>query len=196
MPLYDVTRPVYPGMPLYPGDPPTEVETLASVARGDAYTLSRVCLSAHAGTHVDAPLHYLPGGASVDQLPLDVLTGPCLVRPVFVSRVDAAALAGLALPPGTHRLLLQTAAIPGDAHLTGDGAAWLVAWGVRLVGLDRLSVDGPGGDFPAHRTLLGAGVIILEGLELAPVPPGAYRLVCLPLKLLGCEGAPARAVLW
>ena len=175
----------------YPGDPEVRLERVSSIAGGDVVNLSRLDLGVHSGTHVDAPLHFVDGGPSVETLPLDVLVGPCVV----VEGLDPAAV-----PPGAERVLFKT---PNSrlwdrdefsedfVALDAEAARPLVAAGVRLVGIDYLSI----GDEEAHRILLGAGVVAVEGLDLREVEPGEYRLVCAPLKLEGAEGAPARVLL-
>jgi arylformamidase len=189
--IVDVSVPVRPGMIVYPGDPEVRLERVSSIEDGDGFNLSRLDLGVHSGTHVDAPLHFLADGAAVETLPLDVLVGPCVV----VDGLDAAAV-----PPGAERVLFKTqngrlwerGEFTEDfAELDGAAARALVAAGVRLVGIDYLSI----GDEEAHRILLGAGVIAVEGLDLREVEPGEYRLVCAPLKLEGAEGAPARVLL-
>ena len=191
MQIIDVSVPVRPGMITYPGDPEVHLERVSSIADGDVVNLSRLDLGVHSGTHVDAPLHFLAGGAAVETLPLDVLVGPCVV----VEGLDAAAV-----PAGAERVLFKT---PNSrlwereefsedfVALDAEAARALVAAGVRLVGIDYLSI----GDEEAHRILLGAGVVVVEGLDLREVEPGEYRLVCAPLKLVGAEGAPARVLL-
>jgi len=188
--IVDVSVPVRPGMIVYPGDPEVRLERVCS-NEGDGFNLSRLDLGVHSGTHVDAPLHFLADGAAVETLPLDVLVGPCVV----VDGLDAAAV-----PRGAERVLFKTQNgrlwerdefTEDFAELDGEAARALVAAGVRLVGIDYLSI----GDEEAHRILLGAGVIAVEGLDLREVEPGEYRLVCAPLKLEGAEGAPARVLL-
>jgi arylformamidase len=192
MRIFDITLPLGPATPRYPGDPPVEVAPL-SHADGEArFALSRLTLGTHAGTHVDPPAHLLPGAATVDALPLDALVGPA--RLVEVDAGRAVLPEDLAIVPRrTRRLLLRT----GGQPLTPEAARALVTRGVRLVGVDGLSVDPIDGEgpAPAHHALLAAGVVIVEGLALAAVPPGRYTLVCLPLRLAGGDGAPARAVL-
>ncbi len=191
MRIVDVSVPVRPGMIVYPGDPEVRLERVSSIEDGDGFNLSRLDLGVHSGTHVDAPLHFLADGAAVETLPLDVLVGPCVV----VDGLDAAAV-----PRGAERVLFKTQNgrlwerdefTEDFAELDGEAARALVAAGVRLVGIDYLSI----GDEEAHRILLGAGVIAVEGLDLREVEPGEYRLVCAPLKLEGAEGAPARVLL-
>jgi arylformamidase len=189
--IIDVSVPVRPGMITYPGDPEVRLERVSSIGDGDVVNLSRLDLGVHSGTHVDAPLHFVDGGASVETLPLDVLVGPCVV----VDGLDTAAV-----PPGAERVLFKTtnsrlwerAEFSEDfVALDAAAARELVERGVRLVGIDYLSI----GDEEAHRVLLGAGVVAVEGLDLREVEPGEYRLVCAPLRLVGAEGAPARVLL-
>jgi arylformamidase len=189
--IVDVSVPVRPGMIVYPGDPEVRLERVSSIADGEGFNLSRLDLGVHSGTHVDAPLHFVEGGASVEALPLDVLVGPCVV----VDGLDVAAV-----PRGAERVLFKTPnsrlwerdEFSADfVALDGEAARALVAGGVRLVGIDYVSI----GDEEAHRVLLGAGVIAVESLDLREVEPGEYRLICAPLKLEGAEGAPARVLL-
>jgi arylformamidase len=189
--VIDVSVPVRPGMITYPGDPVVRLERVSSIADGDVLNLSRLDLGVHSGTHVDAPLHFVDGGASVETLALDVVVGPCVV----VEGLDPTAV-----PAGAERVLFKT---PNGrlwerdefsedfVALDGGTARALVERGVRLVGIDYLSI----GDEEAHRILLGAGVVAVEGLDLREVEPGEYGLVCAPLKLEGAEGAPARVLL-
>jgi arylformamidase len=202
MHIIDISVSVRPGMVTYPGDPEVVLERVRSIEGGEGYNLSRISLGLHTGTHVDAPLHFVEGGADAEALPLEVLVGPATVvdATAVESRLSAAALAGLALPERCERVLFKTrnselwrrAAFSEDVvSLTQDGAQELVSRGVRLVGIDYLSI----GDEGAHRVLLGSGVVALEGLDLGAVEPGDYLLVCAPLKLAGAEGAPTRALL-
>jgi arylformamidase len=205
MKLFDVTRPIYDGMEVYEGDPRVVVRRVASVAAGACANVSEVCFGSHTGTHVDPPLHFREGAPGADALPLGILIGPARVHALTVrGHIDAIDLRGVDLA-ACPRVLFKTGAggardaqdgPPASPALTGAAAHALVGAGVRLIGLDGASVDPPGVvGFPAHRTLLEAGVIILEGLDLSAVPPGAYELLCLPLKILGGDGAPARVVL-
>ncbi len=198
--------PVRTGMIVYDGDPPVRIERVMEIARGDLANLSGMEMGAHTGTHVDAPLHFVEGGAGADRLPLDALIGPAVVADAraATSDVDAAALAALDIPPGTERLLLRTR--NGDlwardeftrdyVGVADDAARELVAMGVRLLGIDYLSIAPSADPAPTHRTLLEAGVVVVEGLDLREAPPGRYDLVCLPLRLEGADGSPARALL-
>ncbi|HYH48808.1 MAG TPA: cyclase family protein [Acidimicrobiia bacterium] len=203
----DISLPIGPDIAVWPGDPPVVVEAVARVEDGAAADVSRLELGTHTGTHVDPPAHFFPGGTTVDQIPLDVLVGPAVVADLTGGApVDGASLEALCLPAGTARMLLktQTAAVaspaapaetPTTGVLTPDGAEWLVARGVRLVGADTLSIEPATDTYPVHRVLLAAGVVIVEGLDLTAAPPGLYELVCLPLRIADGDGAPARAVL-
>jgi arylformamidase len=192
--IIDITTPISSKMPVYPGDPVIRVERVSDVARGDAFTLSALCMGSHTGTHVDAPSHLLPDVATVDRLPLNAMIGDAmLVGLPGVREVTHEVLAAV-VPDGCERLLLKTG--DAEAHMSDEAARWLAECGVRLVGIDTLSVDAPRSEtLDVHRTLLGVGVIILENLALDSVSPGRYTLVCLPLKIAGCDGAPARVVL-
>jgi arylformamidase len=198
--IIDISRPIGPDTPVWPGDPPVVVERVARVEAGDPADVSRLQLGTHTGTHVDPPAHFLPGGVTVDELPLDVLVGPAVVADLTgVPSIDPRALERLGLPAGTVRLLLKTgreaAATAADGALSAEGARWLVDRGFLLVGADTLSVEPATDAYPVHRLLLGAGVVLVEGLDLASVAAGPYQLVCLPLRITGGDGAPARAVL-
>ena len=205
--IIDISRPIGPDTPVWPGDPPVLVEPVARLEAGDPAAVSRLGLGTHTGTHVDPPAHFFIGGVTVDTLPLDVLVGPAVVADLCgAPSIDAGALEALGLPAGTTRVLLKTRTAPeaGDTEgaLTASGALWLVEFGVRLVGADTLSIEGAAGpgtgageQYPCHRILLGAAVVIVEGLDLTGADPGGYRLVCLPLRITGGDGAPARAVL-
>jgi arylformamidase len=187
-------------MHVYPGNPGVSLVRHESIADGAQANVSKLELGVHSGTHVDGALHFIDGAAGTDALPLDALVGEAtVVDATTVEALDAAALASLALPRA-DRLLLKTsnstlwdeAEFSRDfIRLDGSGARFLVERGVRLIGIDYLSI----GDADAHRELLGAGVVAVEGLDLRAVEPGTYQLVCLPLRLEGSDGAPARAVL-
>jgi len=199
--LIDISQPVRAGMPVWPGDPPVTTTRL-----GEALpAISELRLSTHVGTHVDPPAHFIAGGVTVDQLPLDALVGPAWVAHIRgPGPITAAALAGADIPPATSRLLFRTdnsehpntAFDPGYVALAPDAAEWLLARSIRLIGIDAPSIEpfDAAGE-PVHHRLLGAGVIIVEGLALAVVEPGAYELICLPLRIAGGDGAPARVVL-
>lgn len=207
MKIYDLTLPITPSLIVWPGDPPVRITREADVNAGDEFSLSRLEMSAHTGTHVDAPAHFIPGGGGVETLPLDVLIGPALVVELLdVDQVTAVSLSTLSLPPNTQRLLFKTrnsarwTAGETEFHkdfvaITADGAQWLVDHGIRLVGVDYLSVAPYETTAETHVILLQAGVIPIEGLNLHGILPGEYQLICLPLLLSGCDGAPCRAAL-
>lgn len=197
MELYDISVTLSDAMPAYPGDPP-----LSIAPDGDPFVVSALSFGSHSGTHLDLPGHI---GLSGAQPPLETLIGPCRVWDLTDHRgpIDAAALARHSLA-GCRRLLLKSAnsrlwAQPDFRSdyqaLTPDGAAWLVRQGVALVGIDYLSVEPDDGDGGVHRTLLEAGVVVVEGLDLSAIAAGGYELICLPLKLACGDGAPCRAVL-
>ncbi|HSB61052.1 MAG TPA: cyclase family protein [Vicinamibacteria bacterium] len=197
--------PLSPEVPTYPGDPPFEIRHTHRTADGEAYSATRISLGTHVGTHVDAPSHFLAGGATVDQLNLEILMGKARVAEVTArERIDRADLEALDLRDDI-RVLLKTR-MSGQMHrplvqedyvyLTVDAAGYLVQAGMKLVGIDYLSVDRFGTmDYPSHHALLEAGVVVLEGLDLSAVEPGEYEMTCLPLRIQGAEGAPARVIL-
>jgi arylformamidase len=205
MKLIDVSVPLDSNLPTYPGNTPYSLEATKRMAQGDSSNLSAIHMSAHAGTHVDAPRHFFDGGAGVESLPLEMLVGRTRVVEVR-SRggIGAEELSGADLSEEI-RLLIKTSNSrlwgSGEFHpdyvgLQEAGAKFLVAHGIKLVGVDYLSVEEfkkPGA--PAHRVLLGGGVIVIEGLNLRDVEPGVYEMFCLPLRIVGSDGAPARVVL-
>lgn len=202
MKILDVSVPIRPGMIIYDGNPGVELERVDSIPDGAQANVSRLELGVHTGTHVDAPLHFLEEGPGSEAIALDPLIGPATVVDAtsVEGDLDEEAFAGLGIPDGTERVLLKTTngrlweqdAFTRDfIRLTGSGARYLIRRGCRLVGIDFLSI----GDAEAHRELLGAGVVPLEGLDLRAVEPGDYELFCLPLRLEGSDGAPARVVL-
>ena len=205
--IYDVSVPIRDGGLVYPGNPEIHVTLQQSVALGAGANVSRIDFGSHTGTHVDAERHFFNDGRTVDQLPLDKLMGKATVLEfgADVMSVTRADLEARQLS-GVERLLLKTrnssyltqdpAFHPDFTYLAPDGAEYLVGLGMSLVGVDYLSVEQfHSGHHRTHLTLLGAGVIIVEGLNLLDVPPGDYELCCLPIKIAGCDGAPARAVL-
>ena len=198
MEIIDISVPIRPGMVTYPGDPTVSLERVVSIADGGVVNLSRLDFGVHSGTHVDAPVHFIDGAAAAETLPLDVLIGKATVLDLTAAeRLDASAFNGVDLP---ERVLMKTrnselwereTFADEFLALTEDGARALIDRGVRLVGIDYLSI----GDEAAHEALLGAGVVAIEGLDLRGVEPGEYQLICAPLKLVGSDGAPARTLL-
>ncbi len=198
MKIYDVTRPIHSGMAVYEGDPEVEVRRVLSAEAGSTVNVSLLRFGSHTGTHVDAPAHFRDGATGVDQLRLDILIGSANVYELDdTNRIDVASLQRLDLA-GCPRVLLKLRPPSSEkgGGLTAEAARFLVEAGIRLVGLESSSIDPiASGDFPAHRTLLEAGVVIVEGLDLSVVPAGRYDLMCLPLKIRDGDGAPARVVL-
>ena len=207
MTIYDISLPVHEFMVVWPNHPGVTLGYLSHFERGNASTVTHMSLSAHTGTHVDAPCHFLPGGEGVERLDLNTLMGPALV----VEALDAPVLSAevfdrLGIPAGTERLLLHTRNSErwarGEAAFAEDfvgvipsGAQWLVEHGIRLIGVDYLSVAAWTDLVETHRILLGANVVIVEGLNLTGIAPKEYQFICLPLKIVGRDGSPARAVL-
>jgi len=202
--IHDVTVPLVPGLPVFPGDPPLVIEKVTRAGESP-YGLAQLHLTTHTGTHVDAPLHFVAGGVAVDALPLEILMGKGRVVEIQArERVERADLEALDLRDDL-RVLLKTRMSgqllkPGyqedHVYLTGDAAHYLAQVGLKLVGFDYLSIDRFGdASYPAHHALLGAGVVVVEGLDLSEVEPGEFDMTCLPLRVGGGDGAPARVVL-
>ena len=203
MSLHDISVPVREGMPIYHDNPGFEIHLASAIADGATANVSQITIGAHTGTHVDGQRHFFDDGEGIDALPLEAMVGPALVVELAdagTNPIDEAALRGAGIPAGTERLLLKT---PNSrlwerdeftrdfARLDGSGAACALDLGIRLIGIDYLSI----GDPDAHRALLGAGVVALEGLDLREIEPGPYELLCLPIRLIGSDGGPARVLL-
>jgi arylformamidase len=202
MKIYDISLAIYDGMPVYPGDPEVNLEPVSSIEEGAGSNLTLLRCSTHTGTHIDAPRHFLEEGVPVDRLPLDLLIGPVSVVEVQGNPdITRETLAALPLRHPSRLLLKANPSPPGAVFDTGytsvseDAARYLVERGVVLVGIDALSIERLNGTGNVHRVLLEQGVAILEGVDLHAVPPGEYELICLPLRIRGGDGAPARAVL-
>ncbi|HEV8462302.1 MAG TPA: cyclase family protein [Gaiellaceae bacterium] len=203
----DISRPLQEGIAAWPGSPGFRVFAHQSISDGAESNASGIEMDVHVGTHVDAPAHFIQGGATLDAVGLHPFVGPAYVAEIDASdRIDAAVLAAAEIPKATERLLLRTSNSHDDAYLggpfredfaalTAEGARWVVERGLVLVGIDYLSIQRFEDPPDTHQILLGGGVCILEGLDLRAVGPGSYRLVCLPLPLVGVEAAPARALL-
>lgn len=202
----DVSVPLRSGMVHWPGDPRVVVRRISSIEEGARSNVSALRMSAHTGTHVDAPLHFLKDGRSLDQLPLDGLIGPARVlaighprwitveelRPYRIRRGDRL----LFKTRGAKRRWRKSEFDPAYVYIPKETAEFLVERRVRLVGMDYLSVGGYRRDsLETHQILLRGGVWIVEGLDLSRITPGRYDLICLPLKIQGGDGAPARAAL-
>ncbi len=207
MRIYDISLTLSPSLPSWPGDPRIVIERVAKMEEGANANLSRIEMGVHTGTHVDAPSHFLPDGKSVEHLPLDILTGRAYVLNLpNVDIITASVLEQFSIPPHTHRLLIRTRNSQywargetdfqtGFTGISTDGSEFLVNFGIKLIGVDYLSVAPYKKSRPTHEILLKAGVVIVEGLDLSKIAEGIYTLYCLPLKLAGCDGAPARVLL-
>jgi arylformamidase len=209
MRTYDISLTISPEIPVWPGDPPVTLERIGKIEDGDNSNVSRIEMGVHTGTHVDAPFHFLgEGHPTVENLPLKILTGRAYVLhlPDEVDLINRTVLEKADIPPRTRRLLFRTRnsaywanGTPGFqtdfVGVSADGAQYLVERGVRLIGVDYLSVAPYKDSRPTHEVLLASGVVVIEGLDLSRVSQGRYTLYCLPLKLEGSDGAPARAIL-
>jgi arylformamidase len=205
MKLIDVSVPLDALLPTYPHNTPFTLEPIKRLARGDSSNVSTLHMSAHTGTHVDAPRHFFDAGAGTEALPLDLLIGRARVIEVSSRAGVAAEDLGATDLSNDIRVLIKTrnSRLWGSPEFHADyvgvtesGAKHLVAHGIKVVGVDYLSVEqfkNPGA--PAHHVLLGAGTIVIEGLDLRQVEPGIYDMFCLPLRVVGSDGAPARVVL-
>ena len=201
----DISVPLKTGMVHWPGDAPVDISRIRDINQGDTVNLSVMAMGAHSGTHMDAPLHFIPGGAGIGEMPLDNVVGRARVIEIRdTESVKPAELQGHRIRRG-ERLLFKTR---NSAHawrrkrfvedfvfISDDAACFLTERGVKVVGIDYLSVGSykHGGSY-VHKTLLGGGIWIIEGLDLSRVIPGKYELICLPLRLIQGDGAPARAI--
>ncbi len=208
MGVYDISLPITQNLVTWPGDPVIELEKVYQLEQGDVATVSRINMCVHSGTHVDAPGHFIAGGKSVDELDLTILTGSALVVDALeADNINAAFLEKIDIPAGTNRLLFRTrnSELWSDAQqmftedfvaISEDGAHWITENGIQLLGVDYLSAAPFGDSNPVvHKILLRKETIIVEGLNLLNIEPGSYQLVCMPLKIVGADGAPARAIL-
>ena len=201
----DVSVTIRDGMVHWPDNPPITIERVMDKSRGADANVSKLSLGVHTATHVDAPVHFIRGAAGADQIPLDGFMGPA--RVIAIENKREITVAELGKVRAGERILLKTRNSPHawkqspkfvkDAvHLTGEAARWLAARKVMTVGIDYLSVGGyaAGNGDEVHEALIGAGVWIIEGLDLSKVPAGPCDLICVPLKIAGSDGAPARAL--
>lgn len=204
----DISLPVSHDMHHWPGSEKVKIIKNHDLEKGDDATDSSIYMNLHTGTHVDAPSHFIHNGNTIDEVPLDVMLGTVLIIkiPDTVKEITADILSSIDIPENTERLLLQTANSviwqENDSQfyedytaLVKDGAEWLVEKGIKLVGIDYLSIqrftDGP----EVHQILLSSNVVVIEGLDLSDVDAGIYQLYCMPIKLQGLEAAPARVLL-
>jgi arylformamidase len=202
----DISVPLRNAMVHWPSDPPVRIERILDVERGDSHTLSEITMGSHTGTHMDAPLHLIQQATGIDGMPLDTTVGRARVIEIQDTQsIKPEELLGHGIRRG-ERILFKTrnssrvwqtdAFVEDFVFISTEGAAFLAERGVRLVGVDYLSVGGfKGGGSQTHRSLLEAGAWIIEGLDLSRVSSGWYYLICLPLRIAGGDGAPARAIL-
>ncbi len=205
MAIFDVSLTLKKGMLTYPGDPYFSIEHGFSIKNGDGFNLSLLSLTTHTGTHIDAPAHYLDGGSTIELAPLDVLIGPGVVLDMRgVDIIDRGVLENSALTDEKrvffktdNSLKIKEPEIHHNyTYIEDSGAGLLIERGVKLAGIDYLSVDRiDDEDAPAHRILLSSGAFIVEGLDLLDAPVGACQIYCLPLKIEGGDGAPARVLI-
>ena len=204
--MIDLSVPLRDGMVRWPGDPPVRIRKVKEIGRTGSSALSLLSMGSHTGTHMDAPAHFLRGGRGIDRMPIDAVVGPARVIEIRNPRViELKELRSARIRRG-ERLLFRTrnsarcwkrsAFVRDFVHLTAESARYLAGLRLRCVGVDYLSVGGYKKDgAEVHRALLQAGIWIIEGLDLSGARPGRYTLLCLPLKILRGDGAPARAVL-
>ncbi|MBV8695473.1 MAG: cyclase family protein [Ktedonobacteraceae bacterium] len=202
----DISVPLYTDLVHWPDDPSVQIERVTDLNRGDVATVSKLSMCIHSGTHMDAPAHFLKGGASIDTMPIEATIGRARVIEIQDSEsINSEELERLDIRQG-ERILFKTknstrawqsaSFVQDFVYISYEAAQYLAKLRIQTVGIDYLSVSGFTKDGPeTHYALLAAGIWIIEGLNLSQVPSGTYELVCLPLKMLGCEGAPARAVL-
>jgi len=206
--IYDISLPILESLPVWPGDPLPVIERFSKMEEGEAANVSRVELCVHFGTHVDAPYHFVEDGCTVDKLPLDALLGLAQVCeiPQDCNLITANVLKDAGIAEGVRRVLFKTRNsqhwVNGDTAfdqkfvaLSENGAQYLVETGMLLVGIDYLSIAPFSEPVPTHKVLLENGVIVVESIDLSAVPAGLYELVCLPLRISGADGAPARVLL-
>ncbi len=201
--LYDITPPITPDLAVWPGDTPPAREVLLDMARGDNLTLSTLRATVHLGAHVDGPNHYGVAAEAIDCRTLDYYLGPCQVIRVAAERGTRITPAQITADISAPRVLLATGSYPDPTQFNDDFAACapelvdaLHARGVKLLGIDTPSVDlFESSDLPAHLRVLAHDMAILEGIVLADVPEGVYELIALPLKLVGFDASPVRAIL-
>lgn len=201
--IHDISPPITPALRVWPGDTPPTREVLYDTERGDTITLSTLVTTVHLGAHADGPNHYGKGVPGIDGVPLERYLGPCQLIDVAVGRGSRVRVEDLPRMIEAPRVLLRTGTFPDPTDFREDFAglepelvAWLHARGVVLVGVDTPSVDlFTSKELPAHRAFLAHDMAILEGLALTGVPAGRYELIALPLRLIGFDASPVRAIL-
>ncbi len=209
--IYDISVPISNVMPIWPGDPKVTIRQVSSIANGDEANVSQIRMSVHTGTHIDAPRHFFNDGKTIDQIPLEKLTGGVLVMDLG-DDVDEISEDMLRLHPQLEDLLNASKVlfktknsklwgrypdvfIKDYVGINASAAHFLAALNLDLIGLDYLSIAPFTETDQPHQTLLAKEIVLLEGINLTGVAAGSYELFCLPLNIVGCEGAPARAIL-
>lgn len=210
MTIHDISIPLTNNTPVWPGDPAPTFRLASSIDAGDVVNVTRMEMATHTGTHLDAPRHFIKDGNPIDAIPLETLVGPCHVADFTAlragSEITAKDLEEAGIPGETRRLILKTdnsrrlseagnVFFTDYVSLSDSGCAWVVSRGILLVGIDYLSITPFEHPMAGHLTLLTSNVAILEGLDLSAVEHGGYNLWCLPLKTIGTDGTPARAIL-
>ena len=206
--FWDVTIPMSGDMPCWPGDPVPEIEKIKSMENGDSCQITKINTPVHVGTHIDAPMHFIEGGRDISSIPMDIFIGPVYVAELMDhDRISAKDLIEAKIPEGVTRLLLKTKNsklwqnLKHSFHknyvaITPDAAQWIVDQNTQLIGIDYLSIELYGEmDHQTHKILLGKDVVVIEGLDLNEINDGYYELLCLPIKIEGSDGAPARIIL-
>lgn len=208
MPTYiDISVPLHPDLPVWTGSHGIHISKLMAISKGDVANVSRLDMDIHSGTHIDAPLHFLAAGKTTAEIAVERFIGPCYVAEIkAVANIGAKELERAGIPDGTQRLLLKTdnserwsdlshPFFEDFSALSPEGAQWVADRGIDLIGIDYHSIQRFADPPDVHIILLEREIIILEGLNLRQVAPGAYELICLPISIQGVEGASARAVL-
>ncbi|MGZ3578199.1 MAG: cyclase family protein [Syntrophales bacterium] len=203
----DISLTLKSNMMHWPGDPPVSIERVRAMDKGDTVNLSKITMGAHSGTHVDAPVHFIKGAEGVDQLLFDSLMGPARVIEIADAdtireeditdyRIKKGERILLRTQNSIKKILYRDVFTEDFVYLEKSAAEFLVSRGIKTLGVDYLSIGGYKKNGPdVHRLLLGAGILIIEGLDLSETPPGLYNMICLPMKILDSDGAPARVIL-
>lgn len=211
MKIYDISIPITPTMPVWPGDPPAEITPISAITQGDSVNISQLNMGVHCGTHIDAPKHFIDGGNTVEQIPLEKLIGTVLVLEIdptvnVITDVILKQHPDINLLKQASKIIFRTRNSslwheypnqfrPDYVGIDSSGAAYLSQLNLDLIGIDYLSIAPYEETIEPHRILLTHDIVLLEGLNLSSVPSGIYDLYCLPLKLANCEGSPARVLL-
>ena len=211
MKIYDISVPITPDMPVWPGDPAVDLQQVSAISSGESANVTHLFMSAHTGTHIDAPKHFIDNGKTIGQIPLEKLVGEVLVMQIddsenVISDLVLQSHPGIDLLEDAQKVLFRTRnsklwhQSPSEFRkdyvgIDASGAEFLANIGLDLIGIDYLSIAPYDETLTPHQILLAEDIVLLEGLDLSNVPTGIYELYCLPIHLPGCEGAPARVIL-